>query len=138
MFSCGTTRICQAAKNIRCRSQHTVDHDRSNPIRHWQCLRDNGCVVPARICIRSNVSVPLSLSLSLPLMQNICKCCFIDEIRYKFTQNGATATSKTLANAIKNMFHDQGFKYHPFVSLFLFYFISSLLSSSFLYVTSFL
>ena len=64
-----------------------------------------------------------SLSLPLPLMQNVCKCCFVDKIRYKFTQDGESVTSKTLANAVKNMFHDQGFKYHSFVSLFLFYFI---------------
>ena len=75
------------------------------------------------------LSLSISLSLSLLLMQNVCECCFIDNIRYEFTQNGATATSKTLANAVKNMFHDKGFKYHSFVSLFfvLFYFFTFIL-----------
>ena len=64
-FSCGTSRICQATENIQCGSQHTVDDDCSNPIRHWQCLRDHGRVVPTRIRIRSNVSLTPSLPLSL-------------------------------------------------------------------------
>ena len=59
----------------------------------------------------------LPLSLFPSPLSYICRTdVSVDKSRYKFTQNGATATSKTLATAVKNMFHDKGFKYPAFSS----------------------
>ena len=74
----------------------------------------------------SSPSLSLSLSVSPSPLLSLSYLCrtdvSVDKSRYKFTQNGATATNKTLATAVKNMFHDKGFKY-PAFSFFFFGFI---------------
>ena len=61
----------------------------------------------------------LPLSLFPSPLSYICRTdVSVDKSRYKFTQNGATATNKTLATAVKNMFHDKGYKYPAFSASF--------------------
>ena len=68
---------------------------------------------------RISHSVTPSLPLCIKYINGRRKDVSVDKSRYKFTQNGATATNKTLANAVKNMFYEKGYKYlglirHPF------------------------